>query len=156
MGYKRKSSGLITHDVHGLSEALSTNDDPNVLTPFPELPDLSALPAGSAPKYPAELLGRERLQTLVKAWKDDYDYVVIDSPPVLAVTDALILARLVDTTLLVTRHGLSTQKSLERAYYTLHDLESRHVDIVVNGVHRSSTSFNEFYGYNGTTYYSEA
>jgi succinoglycan biosynthesis transport protein ExoP len=102
------------------------------------------------------LLGRERLTTLVNTWKDDYDYVVIDSPPVLAVADALILARLVDTTLLVTRHGLSTQKSLERAYYTLHDMESRKVDIVVNGVQRTSVSFNEFYGYQGTTYYSEA
>jgi succinoglycan biosynthesis transport protein ExoP len=156
MGYERKTSGLFSRDVHGLSEALSTPDDPQILTPFAELPDLSALPAGSAPKYPAELLGRERLTTLVNTWKDDYDYVVIDSPPVLAVADALILARLVDTTLLVTRHGLSTQKSLERAYYTLHDMESRKVDIVVNGVQRTSVSFNEFYGYQGTTYYSEA
>ena len=156
MGYERRNSGLNSRDVSGLSEALSTSGDPQILTPFPELPDLSALPAGSAPKYPAELLGRERLKTLVNTWKNDYEYVVIDSPPVLAVADALILARLVDTTLLVTRHGLSTQKSLKRAYNTLHDVEGRHVDIVVNGVQRNSVSFNEFYGYKGTTYYSEA
>jgi tyrosine-protein kinase Etk/Wzc len=80
----------------------------------------------------------------------------MDSPPVLAVTDAHILGRLADTTLLIARHGCSTQKSLERAYQRLHDVEGRNVGIVVNGVHRDSASFSEFYGYNGTRYYSEA
>ena len=96
------------------------------------------------------------MRTLVKEWSDKYDYVLIDSPPVLAVTDALILGRLADTTLLVARHGRSTQKSLERAYETLHDIEGREVGIVINGVHRNSVSFSEFYGYTGTRYYSEA
>jgi len=96
-----------------------------------------------------------RMTNLVKAWSASYDYILIDSPPILAVADAVILSRLADTTLLVARHGRSTQKSLERAYHTLHDLENRNVGIVVNGVHRNSTSYDEFYGYKGTIYYSE-
>jgi polysaccharide biosynthesis transport protein len=155
MGFERQTSGIIGHETSGLSDALSGSGDPAVITPFRELPKLSALPAGSAPTYPAELLGTERMQSLVKAWSASYDYVLIDSPPILAVTDAVILSRLADTTLLVARHGRSTQKSLERAYHTLHDVEERNVGIVVNGVHRNSVSFNEFYGYKGTTYYSE-
>jgi Mrp family chromosome partitioning ATPase len=127
-----------------------------VVTPFPELPKLSAILAGSSPAYPAELLGSEHMQALVSKWSASYDYVLMDSPPVLAVTDAHILGRLADTTLLIARHGCSTQKSLERAYQTLHDVEGRNVGIVVNGVHRHSASFSEFYGYNGTRYYSEA
>jgi tyrosine-protein kinase Etk/Wzc len=96
------------------------------------------------------------MRALVKTWSADYDYMLIDSPPILAVADALILSRLTDTTLLVARHGRSTQKSLERAYKTLHGIESGSVGVVVNGVQRNSISFNEFYGYKGTSYYSEA
>jgi Mrp family chromosome partitioning ATPase len=95
------------------------------------------------------------MQELVKAGSENFDFVVIDSPPILAVADAVILSRLADATLLVTRHGQSTQKSLQRAYRTLHDLEGRKVGVVVNGVSRDSVSFDEFYGYKGTVYYSE-
>ncbi len=156
MGFARQTSGLIENAPEGLSEALSGSEEPSVITPFSDFPKLSVLPAGSTPTYPSELLGTERMRVLARAWANNYDYVLIDSPPVLAVTDALILGRLADTTLLVARHEQSTQKSVERAYEILHDIEGRNVGIVVNGVERSSVSFNEFYGYAGTRYYSEA
>jgi len=155
MGFERQSYGLIDHEKRGLSDALITSSEPAILTPFPEFPKLSALPAGSAVRYPAELLSSDRMKALIQAWSESYDYVLIDSPPVLAVTDALILARLADKTLLVTRHGKSTQMSLERAYRILHDVEGRNVEVVVNDVSRNSTSFSQFYGYQGTSYYSE-
>jgi polysaccharide biosynthesis transport protein len=156
MGFERRVHGLTDPQARGLSDALSGDAEPAVVTPFSELPRLSALPAGTDPTYPAELLGSERMESLVKSWSRSYDYVLIDSPPILAVTDALILSRLADTTLLVTRYGQSTQKSLERAYRTLHNIECRNVGVVVNGVHRDSVSFDEFYGYKSTTYYTEA
>jgi capsular exopolysaccharide synthesis family protein len=156
MGFERDPSGPSEDQKRGLSEALSSADEPAIITPFSELPGLSALPAGSNPRYPAELLGSDRMQALAEHWAKSYDYVLIDSPPVLAVTDAVILSRLADTTLLLTRHGESTQMSLERAYNTLHHVEGRSVGVVVNGVSRDSVSFNEFYGYKGTIYYSEA
>jgi len=155
MGFERKASSLLDLGKNGLSNALSAFDEPAIVTPFPELPRLSALPAGSNPRYPAELLGSDRMQTLAKEWAANYDYVLIDSPPILAVADAVILSRLADTTLLVARHGRSTQKSLERAYRTLLHVEGKNIGVVVNGVHRSSTSYDEFYGYKGTIYYSE-
>jgi polysaccharide biosynthesis transport protein len=155
LGFERKDSGSVEHQVPGLSDALSSLSEPAVITPFPELPRLSALPAGSGTKYPAELLGSDLMQILVRTWRASYDYVLIDSPPILAVTDAVILSRLADTTLLVTRHGQSTQKSLERAYRTLHEVEGGSVGIVMNGVRRDSVSFDEFYGYKGTIYYNE-
>lgn len=156
MGFERRIHGLTDHEASGLSDALASSGEPAVRTPFSELPRLSVITAGPDPTYPAELLGSERMQTLARLWTRSYDYVLIDSPPVLAVADALILSRFADTTLLVTRHGRSTQKSLQRAYHTLHDVECKNVGIVVNGVHRGSTSFDEFYGYKGTTYYREA
>jgi capsular exopolysaccharide synthesis family protein len=156
VGFEREASGVTQKETGGLSGALANCGEPAIKRPFSELPGLSVLPAGSAPTYPAELLGSECMATLAKSWSANYDYVLIDSPPILAVADALILARLADTTLLVARHGQTTQKSLERAYHTLHDVEDRRVGVVVNGVHRNSVSFNEFYGYQGNSYYSEA
>jgi capsular exopolysaccharide synthesis family protein len=140
----------------GLSGALSSSEVPRVESPFQELPGLSAIPSGSAPAYPSELLGSSRMGSLVSTWAAIHDYVIIDSPPVLAVTDATLLSRLADTTILVARHGNSSQKSLERAYVILHNIEGRDVGIVVNDVHRDSVSFTEFYGYQGSQYYKEA
>jgi len=156
LGYERRATGLVDHETKGLSNVLSGFEDSVVITPFRQLPGLSAITAGSAPSHPAELLGSERMQRLAKTWSAGYDYVLIDSPPILAVTDALILSRLADTTLLVARHRRSTKKSLERAYETLHGIEGTRVGIVVNGVQRNSGSFNDFYGYDGTKYYREA
>lgn len=156
VGFKRTEGVLAGRQKSGLSDALSGWCSPAVITPFTELPNLSVLPAGSDPKYPAELLGSELMQVFVRSWSAKYDYVLIDSPPVLAVADAVILSRLADMTLLVARHGQSTQKSLDRAYRTLRKIESKNIRIVVNGVRRDSVSFDEFYGYKGTGYYREA
>jgi len=113
LGFIRQKGNMAEHGAEGLSDALSGPREPAIVTPFRELPKLSVIPAGPAPTYPAELLGSGRMQTLVKAWSENYDYVLIDSPPILAVADAFILSRLADTTLLVARHERSTQKSLE-------------------------------------------
>jgi polysaccharide biosynthesis transport protein len=156
MGFERRDGLLSGHHKSGLSDALSGPGEPALITPFSELPNLSALPAGGVPRYPAELLGSKRMQALFGSWSAGYDYVLIDSPPVLAVADAVILSRLADMTLLVARHGQSTQKSLERAYRTLNKVDGRNIGVVVNGVRRGSVSFDEFYGYKGTSYYTEA
>jgi capsular exopolysaccharide synthesis family protein len=127
MGFERKEGVLTGHQKSGLSDALSGPGEPTVIIPFSDLPNLSVLPAGSDPKYPAELLGSKRMQALVGSWAANYDYVLIDSPPTLAV-----------------------------AYRTLRKVEGGNIGIVVNGVRRGSVSFDEFYGYQGTSYYKEA
>jgi capsular exopolysaccharide synthesis family protein len=141
----------------GLSSMLSGAEYRNIPTieAFSELPNLRVLPSGPMPPYPAELLGSERMQELVESWRGMYDFVIIDSPPLLAVTDAQILARQSDVTVLVARHGLSTRKSLERAYRKLVNDHDK-VSVVLNGVCRDSVSYGEYYGYRGgSKYYTE-
>ena len=141
----------------GLSSMLSGVDYQNVPTieAFAELPRLRVLPAGPMPPYPAELLGSDRMHELVQGWRGMYDVVIIDSPPLLAVADSQILARESDLTILVARHGLSTRKSLERAYRKLVADEEK-VSVVLNGVSRDSVSYGEYYGYTGgSKYYTE-
>src|ERR1700733_7540170 len=141
----------------GLSSMLSGVDYQNIPTieAFSELPRLRVLPAGPMPPYPAELLGSDRMHELVQGWRGMYDVIIIDSPPLLAVADSQILARESDLTILVARHGLSTRKSLERAYRKLVADEEK-VSVVLNGVSRDSVSYGEYYGYTGgSKYYTE-
>ena len=155
MGSERPQAGQSESTKSGLSDALSDSSSPNVITPFIEFPKLLAIPAGSNVRYPAELLGSENMETLLRSLAANFDYVLIDSPPMLAVTDALILSRLVDFTLLVTRHEQSSQRSLERVYRTLNEFDGGKIGVVLNAVSRKSVSFNEFFGYNGYNHYSE-
>jgi capsular exopolysaccharide synthesis family protein len=141
----------------GLSSMLSGVEYQNIPTieSFSELPRLRVLPAGPLPPYPAELLGSDRMHELVQNWRGMYDVVIIDSPPLLAVTDAQILARESDMTILVARHGVTTRKSLERAHRKLVNDKDK-VSVVLNGISRDSVSYGEYYGYRGgSKYYSE-
>ena len=66
---------------------------------------LDALTAGVIPPNPSELLGSERMQNILQRAKEEYDYVLIDTPPVLPVTDSLVLGRMVDGLILVIDSG---------------------------------------------------
>jgi len=81
---------------------------------------------------------------------------VIDSPPLLAVTDALILAHISDMTLLVAREDLTTLKSLRRASELLDSAQSAEVGVVLNDVSRNSESYEDYCSYSGDAYYQEA
>jgi succinoglycan biosynthesis transport protein ExoP len=137
----------------GLSNMLSGDYNNMEVRPFTNLPDLTVISAGPTPPYPAELLGSRRMKELIKLWSAENDFVLIDSPALLAVTDAAVLSKMADITLLVTRHGQSTLKSLERAWHTLRTDPETKVGVVLNGVSRDSAAYHEYFGYRGTAYY---
>jgi succinoglycan biosynthesis transport protein ExoP len=147
------SERLSISGKRGLSNLLSGDGENLEVRPFADLPDLAILPSGPNPPYPAELLGSKRMQALIDSWSHQYDFVLIDSPSLLAVTDAAVLSRMVDFTLLVTRHAQSTRKSLERAWQTLRTEPNTRVGVVLNAVSRSSPAYGEYFGYYGNSYY---
>ena len=138
-------------DEKGLSNMLSGDDENMEVRPFAALPDLAIIPAGPTPPYPAELLGSRRMKELIEQWSQEYDFVLIDSPALLAVTDAAVFSKMADITLLVTRHGQSTRKSLERAWHTLRTDPETKVGVVLNGVSRDSAAYGEYFGYHGNS-----
>jgi polysaccharide biosynthesis transport protein len=144
----------ISHE-RGLSNVLSGDEEKTEIRPFADLPGLTIVPAGPTPPFPAELLGSKRMKDLIAKWSAHYDFVIIDSPSLLAVTDAAVLAKNADLTLLVVRHEQSTRKSVERAWQRLRsDPESR-VGLVLNAVNRGSTAYDEYFGSYGNSYYGE-
>jgi capsular exopolysaccharide synthesis family protein len=137
----------------GLSNMLSGDEENLEVRPFADLSDLAILPSGPNPPYPAELLGSSRMKDLIERWSKAYDFVIIDSPSLLAVTDAAVLSKMADITLLVTRHAQSTRKSLERAWQTLRSDPDTKVGVVLNAVSRDSAAYGEYFGYYGNSYY---
>jgi tyrosine-protein kinase Etk/Wzc len=88
----------------GLSDVLSGGDLRSMIQ-HDVLPGLDVLPKGSLPTHPAELLMSKRFETMLEELKPYYDLVIVDTPPVLAVTDATLIGKYAGTTLLVVRHG---------------------------------------------------
>ena len=97
-----------------------------------EVPELHLLPPGPTPPNPAELLDSERAGEIVTTAAALYDVVVIDSPPVLPVTDAQVLARLADAVLLVVAFGETSRRGLARAIELLGQVAAPTVGTVVN------------------------
>jgi receptor protein-tyrosine kinase len=110
-----------------------------------EAPGLHLMLPGPTPPNPAELLDSARARELFASLTSRYARVVIDSPPVLPVTDAQVLARLADAVLLVVAHGETSRRGLGRAIELLEQVEAPLVGTVLNLVPASE-------GYGGQTY----
>lgn len=115
------------------------------------IPGLKVLRAGSLPAFPAELLDSERMRGLMDELRLKFDHIVLDSPPLLAVTDAAILSHMADVTLLIARPGFTSSKALNRAYKLIQQNKEVHVGVVLNAVDRKSASYSDYYGYSGST-----
>jgi polysaccharide biosynthesis transport protein len=135
----------------GLSTLLSDENanDPAaaIKVPFPRIPNLSVLPAGPVPAYPAELLASDRMAELVRIFRSQYDFIIIDGAPVLPVTDSALLSQYADFTVVVARHNVTDRRSLERTCQILRSQGVRRLGMVLNGVRVSGAEQFRYYGY---------
>jgi succinoglycan biosynthesis transport protein ExoP len=118
----------------------------------PEIPNLDILPSGPVPPFPTEMLGSEAMESLMKRCGEIYDHIVIDSPPILSVTDGVLLARQSDAVVLVVRHGKSSKHVVRRARDLLLRSGAPITGIVLNAVDLSSPEYYGYYGYSGYSY----
>jgi polysaccharide biosynthesis transport protein len=125
----------------GLSEVLSGQRQlSDVVVPFPELPSLSLLAAGPIPPQPSEMLGSARMREVLEYARAHYDFVVLDSPPVLAVTDAVILSAVADRVVYICREGSTSRHALLRGLSVLGRVNAHFAGLVVNGVNTDGGS----------------
>jgi capsular exopolysaccharide synthesis family protein len=137
----------------GLSVLLTDREAGIEPIPSAEYPNLHFMPAGPLPHHPAELLASERMHSLLKGWRSQYDFVVMDCPPALPVSDVQLLECLADATILVARAGFTTRIALNRAYQLLcahvKDPATPSIGIVLNFVSQQSSAYYGYYGYYG-------
>ena len=105
---------------------------------------LSVLTAGALPPNPGQLLGSAAMRTLLQTLAARFDYIVIDSPPLLAATDALGLAHIADGAIVVARYGVTRRAQLKDTVGALENVNARVLGIVLNGVKESRPS--DYYG----------
>jgi polysaccharide biosynthesis transport protein len=117
-----------------------------------EIPNLDILPSGPVPPFPTEMLSSGAMDAILRRCGELYDYVVIDSPPILSVTDGVILARQADAVVLVVRHGKSSKHVVRRARDILLRSGSGITGIVLNAVDLNSPEYYGYYGYSGYSY----
>lgn len=120
-----------------------------------ELPNLHLLPSGPVPPLPSELLSSKQMENLLAQARADYDFVVLDSPPVLAVTDAAILARLLDGAILVVRYGSATKQVVRRCIDVLERSGAHLLGVAVNAVDYTAPEYSDYYGKKYYEYYGE-
>ncbi|MFT4041888.1 MAG: polysaccharide biosynthesis tyrosine autokinase [Gordonia sp. (in: high G+C Gram-positive bacteria)] len=111
-------------------------------------PNLDVLVCGPLPPNPAELLGSQKAQRLVKGLEREYDLVVIDSTPILPVADASICSRFCNGVLLVSRFGVTRRPALAAAASQIQSVHARFAGTILNG----ASFVNSEYGY-GVGYY---
>lgn len=133
----------------GLSDLLSCASGVGAPVRLSQIPNLDVLPAGSRPDNPSELLMQLRFDELIKELSQRYDFLVIDSPPVLAVTDAAIIAKLATTILLVVKSGSHHMREIEQSVKHLGQAGVKPHGIVFNGMKftKSGYGYGRYYGY---------
>ncbi|MEL4359207.1 MULTISPECIES: polysaccharide biosynthesis tyrosine autokinase [unclassified Luteococcus] len=116
----------------------------DVLQPFGE--NLYVLGAGPIPPNPSELLGSETMRALLNQLRDRFDYVIIDAPPLLPVTDAAVVSRLADGAIVVVGAGVIKKENVTRALESLDTVEANVLGIVMNRVPTKGRGGYYYYG----------
>ena len=119
------------------------------IVPSTIVPELFLLPAGTPPPNPAELLASTKMKDVLEELRKHYDHIIIDSPPTLSVTDAVVMSTAADAVVLVIRSGHTTRPALRRARDILRQVNARVCGVLVNAVNLNSPDYYYHYEYQG-------
>ncbi|OFW42883.1 MAG: hypothetical protein A3J29_02580 [Acidobacteria bacterium RIFCSPLOWO2_12_FULL_67_14b] len=148
----------MTND-RGLSQLLAGQARMREVVQRTHDPNLLVITAGRTPANPSELLAADRMRALISGLENGpFDWVIIDTPPVLAVTDAVIIAPLVAGVTFVVGSEMTRWRLAERAVETLLSGNPRHLCAVLNKVDfaRNKYYYSRYYGHQYKSYYAEA
>ena len=150
-----RSAALLAHDKFGLGKTPGLSELLTGDITFLEakqdtgITGLDLITAGTTPPNPSELLGSEAMRLFLLSQRDNYDHIVIDAPPVLAVTDAPVLTSVADVVILVMEAGRVPIKAAQHMRETLAHIQAPVAGLVIN----DKTGKGESYGYYGGRYY---
>jgi len=138
-------------NTYGLTNILIENTDYRLAIKKTKVPDVELLVTGPKPPNPTELLASRRMADFLRKVSEDYDYVLIDAPPVLPIADALILAHIVDGLILVIGYGTTTYEIARQTKEQLQKASANIVGVIVNNVPTNDHGYYYYY----SSYYDE-
>jgi len=129
----------------GLTNLLVQDIKPEDVTLATEVAGLYVIPSGPIPPNPSELLGSDKMVALLQTLAAQYDVMVLDGTPVLAVTDAVLLSPLADSVLLVLRSGETLIEQAREAKNLLVNAGAKHIGVVLNEVKQNEGGYYYYY-----------
>ena len=136
----------------GLTNYLINDEKFEVVIKETDIENLHIIPSGIVPPNPSELLDSDSMKTMIDNLKEQYDIILFDTPPIVAVTDALILSKHIDKFILVCRPGVTQKGALERVLKNLDQVNSKINGCVFNAI-GDLDSYGSAYYYNDYQYY---
>ena len=135
----------------GLSTFITGASDMNIIQDVP-VKNLSVITSGPIPPNPSELLISKRLKDLIHELKNKFNFVIIDTPPLFSVSDTLIVSKIGDASLIVTRFGKTTYEMMNHGLKSMADIESKIIGTVINAVDEKKSGYHYYYHYNKEYY----
>ena len=144
----RRALNLTMGKEAGLSSYLAgVSSLDEVILPHPAINNLMALTTGPVPPSPADLLSSHRMHEAIAELRRRFKFIVIDSPPIMAATDAVILSALTDGVLLVVRSGETPKEAFTRTRDLLAAVKCRLLGVILNAVDSSAPDYYYSYRY---------
>ena len=132
---------------NGLSELLQGSIDFDAAVKRTEIGNLDLITCGHSPQTPSELLMSQDFIQLLEKAREKYDQIIIDTPPVLAVTDSTVIGKMSDATLLITRYNYSSADELGESYSRLRgngiDIEG----VIFNCIEKNARNYYQYQEY---------
>lgn len=149
------TSKLLHHPDSGLSSYLAgaVENVKSLIHVYPDCPDLSILPVGAIPPNPTELLEDSRFSKMLDELRKDYDYIIIDCPPIDIVADTQIISGYADRTIFVVRAGLLERSMLPELNTIYREKRFNNMTVLLNGTTSGSGRYSYHYGYARGRYY---
>jgi len=115
------------------------------------VPNLDVLPSGPRPPNPSELLGSNAMKQFIAEVRHDYDYIVMDTPPTLPVTDSTVIGAAADAMIIVLKSGETEEQAAQRTLAQLRRVHTRIAGVVLNGVSARHEQYYSYYSYGGSS-----
>jgi capsular exopolysaccharide synthesis family protein len=150
----------VQHNVFGLSRGpglseylIGESEDVNTIISKTKIENLSLVTAGALPPNPSELLGSDRMSRLVDSLEQEWDMVVWDSPPIVAVTDASMISAEIDAIAIVVKAGQTERSAVDNALDMLKNVKAPLIGAILNGASQDSLGGKYSYYYSYYNYY---
>jgi len=140
-----KSLGL--KNDQGMSNILVGDGDWRSVVKEAKVPNLHFISSGPIAPNPAELIASGKMKALIEEWKGAYDRIIIDSAPIAAVTDPVLLSRLVDGVVIVTHAGITSRHVVASAIRQIRDVQGRVLGAVLNDIDTKSDNYYHYHYY---------
>ncbi len=134
-------------NLQGLSSLIIKEDSVENTIVKSETPGLFLLPCGPIPPNPSEMLASNSFMELIKQFREEYDLIIVDTPPVLSVTDALVATRAVDGTVYVIDASHTNRALAKKAVTALNQVGAKILGVVLNRMKMPSGSSYYYYNY---------